>query len=78
MNAKPDAPKATIAREGGHLVVTFPFRPQPLALEPISETEFDMPFTDGRFTFRKDDQGRVTGVLFRIGDGERDMKKIGP
>ena len=78
VNAKPDSPMATIARKGGHLVVTFPFRPQPLALEPISETEFDMPTTDGRFTFRKDDQGRVTGVLFRIGDGERDMKRAAP
>ena len=37
-----------------------------------------MPFTDGRFTFRKDDRGRVTGVLFRIGDGERDMKRVEP
>jgi hypothetical protein len=78
LNAKPGAPKATIAREGGHLTVSFPFRPRPLELEPISETEFDMPFTDGRFTFRKDDRGRVTGVLFRIGDGERDMKKVAP
>ncbi len=78
INAKHGAPKMTITREGGHLVVTFPFRPQPLAIEPISATEFDMPFTDGRFTFRKDDQGRVTGVRFRIGDGERDMKKVGP
>jgi hypothetical protein len=78
LNDKPNPPKATIAREGNHLVVTFPFRPQPLALEPISEAEFDMPFTDGRFTFRKDGQGRVTGVLFRIGDGQRDMKKIEP
>ena len=78
LNEKPGVPQATIAREGGHLTVSFPFRPQPLALEPISETEFDMPFTDGRFTFRKDDQGRVTGVLFRIGDGERNMRKIAP
>jgi hypothetical protein len=78
VNAKPGAPKATIIRQDGHLVITFPFRPQPLELEPISETEFDMPFTDGRFTFRKDERGRVTGVLFRIGDGERDMKKIAP
>jgi hypothetical protein len=70
--------KATIAREGDHLTVTFPFRPQALALEPISETEFDMPFTDGRFTFRLDDQKRVTGVLFRIGDGQRDMRRAGP
>jgi hypothetical protein len=77
-NAKPNAPKATITREDGHLVVTFTFRPQPLVLEPISETEFDLPFTDGRFTFRKDDRGRVTGVLVRVGDGERDMKRIEP
>jgi hypothetical protein len=78
LNDKPGSPVATIAREGGHLTVSFPFRPQPLALEPISETEFDMPFTDGRFTFRKDGQGRVTGVLFRIGDGQRDMKRVAP
>lgn len=78
LNAKPDAPKATIAREGGHLTVAFPFRPQSLALEPISETEFDMPFTDGRFTFRKDDAGRVTGVLFRVGDSERVMSRVEP
>jgi hypothetical protein len=78
LNAKPDAPKATIARDGGHLTVSFPFRPEPLALEPISETEFDMPFTDGRFTFLKDGGGRVNGVLFRIGDGERDMKRVAP
>jgi hypothetical protein len=70
--------KAMFAREGNQLTVSFTFRPQRLVIEPISETEFDMPFTDGRFTFRKDDQGRVTGVLFRVGDSERDMKKIAP
>jgi hypothetical protein len=69
---------ATFAREGNQLTVSFSFRPQRLVLEPISETEFDMPFTDGRFHFRTDDQGRVTGVLFRIGDSERDMRKIAP
>jgi hypothetical protein len=37
---------------------------------------FDMPSTDGRFTFQKDDTGRVTGVHFRIGDGGRDLKKV--
>lgn len=78
LDAKPNARKARIARAGDHLTVTFPFRPQPLALEPISETEFDMPFTDGRFTFRKDAQGRVSGVHFRIGDGERELKKLAP
>jgi hypothetical protein len=70
--------KATFAREGNQLTVSFSFRPQRLVIEPISETEFDMPFTDGRFTFRKDDRGRVTGVLFRVGDSARDMKKFAP
>jgi hypothetical protein len=78
LHEKSDAPRATIAREGGHLTVLFPFLPRALELEPISETEFDMPLTDGRFTFRKDSRGRVTGALFRIADGERDMKRVGP
>jgi hypothetical protein len=78
VNSKPGAAKATIARDGDFLTVSFPFRPQALRLEPISETEFDMPYTDGRFTFQKDGQGRVTGVLFRIGDSERDMKRVAP
>jgi hypothetical protein len=37
-----------------------------------------MPDTDGRFTFHKDPDGRVSSIRFRIGDGERDMKKIAP
>jgi hypothetical protein len=78
LNDKPDAPKATITREDSHLVISFPFRPQPLVLEPISDLEFDMPSTDAKFTFHKDSEGRVTGVLFRIGDGKRDLKKVAP
>lgn len=78
MGDGPDAPSATIARDGGRLAVSFSFRPQPLALEPISETEFDMPFTDGRFTFHKNDQGRVTGAVFRIGDSQRELKRAAP
>jgi hypothetical protein len=77
-NSKPDAPKVTIAREGDHLTVTFPFRPGALEMVPVSETEFDMPFTDGHFTFHRDAEGRVTGVLFRVGDGEREMKRVTP
>ena len=75
---KPGTAPARVARQGGHLVISFPFKPEPLAMEPISETEFDMPRTDGRFTFRVDEQGRVTGVRFRIGDAEREMKRVGP
>jgi hypothetical protein len=78
LNPEPDSAKATIAREEGHLVVKFPFRRRPLALEPISETVFDMPFTYGRWTFKKDNHGKVTSVTFRIGDSEREMKKVKP
>ena len=74
---KPDSAFAVIAREGDHLTLTLPSRPRPLRLEPISETEFDMPHTDGRFTFLKDAAGKVTGVHFRIADGERDWQRVG-
>ncbi len=75
-STKPNAPNATIARDGDHLTISFPFRPRPLAMEPVSETQFFLPFTDGRFTFHKDDQGKVNGVLFRVGDSERDLKRV--
>lgn len=75
VNSRADAPRATVSRQNDHLVIVFPFRPQPLVIEPVSETEFDMPHTDGRFTFRKEN-GRVTGVHFHIGDGEREMKRV--
>ena len=65
-----------ITREAGHLLFKLPFRPTPLRLEPISETVFVLPHTDGRVTFQKDDQGRVTGALFRVGDGERELTKV--
>jgi hypothetical protein len=76
MGPNPDAPPVTISRSDGHLLVKLSFRPTPLVIEPISPTEFLMPHTDGRFTFQHDQEGRVTGVLFKIGDGERVMKKI--
>jgi len=78
LNDKPEAPMATIAREGDHLTLALPLRPLPLRLDPISETRFAMPSTDGEFTFRRDDAGRVTGVHFRIADSERDWKRVGP
>ncbi len=67
---------AVVARDGDHLTVTFPFRPGALEMLPVSETEFVLSSTDGRFTFQVDEQGRVTGVHFRIGDGERAMRRL--
>ena len=73
-----DSGLAVIAREGDHLTLKLPSRPRPMRLEPISETEFDMPYTDGRFTFLKDETGKVTGVHFRIADGQRDWTRVEP
>jgi hypothetical protein len=77
-SSKADSALAIIAREGDHLTLRLPSRSRPMRLEPISETEFDMPYTDGHFTFRKDGAGNVTGVHFRIADGERDWQRVGP
>ena len=78
MGPKPDTPRAAITRGEGHLILKLPSRPATLIMQPVSATEFVLPHTDARFTFQRDDQGRVTGVLFRVGDGERILSKIGP
>ena len=58
--------------ENGHLLLKLPSGPRRFA-STVSETLFILPHTDGRFTFQKDDQGRVTGVRFEVGDGEREL-----
>ena len=76
LGSRGDNSAAVVAREGDHLTVTFPWRPGPLELRPTSPAEFEMPSTDGGFRFRKDAAGKVSGVRFRIGDGEREMDRI--
>jgi hypothetical protein len=73
---KPDAPRVTIARGDGYLTFKLPSRPRPLVMQPVSATEFVMPHTDARFTFQRDGQGRVTGALFTVGDGERTLIRV--
>ncbi len=67
--------RLTLKQENGRLLLTLPNRPTPLRLEPVSDTLFVMPQTDARFTFRKDEQGRVMGTLFQVGDGERKLSR---
>jgi Domain of Unknown Function (DUF1080) len=68
-----------MTRQGNHLRIKLPFRPTPLEIVPVSSTHFEFPQTDGRFVFQKDDQGRVTGVKFTIGDGgENLLTKVKP
>jgi len=76
MGRRKDAKPATISRGDGHLLFKMASRPRPLVMLPISPSEFVLPHTDARFTFQRDDQGRVTGVLFRVGDGEQLLTKI--
>ena len=47
-------------------------------MEAISPTEFVLPHTDGHFKFQRDDKGSVTGLLFRVGDGEQLLTKLVP
>jgi hypothetical protein len=65
-----------ITREDGHLLLTLPFRPTPVPLEPMSETVFVLPHTDGRISFQMDERGRVSSARFRVGDGEQTLKKL--
>jgi hypothetical protein len=76
METKMDAPPASISRGNGHLILKLSFRPTPLLMQAISPSEFILPHTDAHFTFQRDDQGRVTGALFKVGDGERLMRKV--
>ena len=71
-NAKP----VIISRADGHLLFKMASRPRPLVMQPLSPTEFVLPHTDATFTFQRDDQGKVTGILFRIGDGEQVLTRI--
>jgi hypothetical protein len=77
MGQKKDSKPAKITRGDGYLLFKMASRPRPLVMQPISPSEFVLPHTDAHFTFQRDDQGFVTGVLFRVGDGEQLLTKIG-
>ncbi len=78
LDTKKSGPPASITRGEGHLLLKLPRRPTPLVMQPVSPTEFILPRTDARFTFQKDGSGKVTGVLFKISDGERVLRKLAP
>ena len=78
MGHNKDAKPVVISHAEGHLLFKMPSRPKPLVMQPVSADEFVLPHADARFTFRRDDQGRVTGVLLQVGDGEQLLTKIGP
>ena len=72
---EPKDSRFTLRQVNGQLLLKLPFRPNPLRLEPISEGLFVLPHTDASFTFQKDAQGQVTGVLFHVGDSDRQMTR---
>ena len=76
MGQKKNSKPVVISRGDGHLLFKMASRPKPLVMQPVSSTEFILPHTDAQFTFQRDDQGKVTGVLFRVGDGEQLLRKM--
>lgn len=65
----------TITRQGDGLAADFFYRPGPLALVPLSETEFALTETDARVVFDLDAQGRATALTFAIGGDEQHATK---
>jgi Domain of Unknown Function (DUF1080) len=78
MGRNKDAKPVIISRAEGHLLFKMASRPKPLEMLPISAAEFVLPYADAKFTFRRDTEGRVTGTLLRVGDGEQFLSKIVP
>ncbi len=78
MGQKKDSKPVVISRDDGHLLFKMASRPKPLIMQAISATEFVLPHADARFTFQRDDHGKATAILFRVGDGEQLLKKIEP
>lgn len=76
MGQKKNSKPVVISRADGHLLFKMASRPRPLVMQPISSTEFVLPHADAKLTFQRDEQGKVTGILFRVGDGEQLLKKL--
>jgi Domain of Unknown Function (DUF1080) len=73
-----DAKPIVVTRDEGHLLFKFASRPRPIVVLPISASEFILPHASARLTFQRDELRKVTGILFKVGDGEQVLKKIMP
>ncbi len=71
-----DGPATVVTREGDHLALKFPTRDDLVPIVPISATTFVSPVTASSFDFRSDPTGRVTGVRYRIGDGDGEWVRV--
>jgi hypothetical protein len=78
MGRRKDSKPVVISRGDGHLLFKMESRPRPVVMLPISATEFVLPHADAQLRFQRDAQGRVTGTLFRVGDGEQLLAKLAP
>ena len=73
-----DAKPVTISRGDGHLLFKLASRPRPAVVLPVSATEFVFTHADARLNFERDQEGRVTAIQLKVGDGEQVLKKIAP
>lgn len=65
----------TITMKNGKLFGDFFYRPGPLELLPLNDHQFVLKETDGIVTFEMDNKGKVTGLVFHIGDDDMPAKK---
>jgi CubicO group peptidase (beta-lactamase class C family) len=67
----------TITRDGDRLMAQ-PTRQPPREIFPESETEFFLKVVDAQITFVKDDQGKVTHLVFNQGGRETRARRLEP
>jgi hypothetical protein len=70
-----DGEEYTITLENNQLRAQF-FRPHKMELVPHSPTEFSLRWTDARFVFELDEEGRPSGVTFHVGGTTRHAQRI--
>ena len=68
--------KATVTREGDHLVLAGDEESFPDAFYPETNQDFFSKLQDLQIHFQMDGAGRVTGFLFQIGGKTKRVKRI--
>lgn len=68
--------KATVTREGDHLVLAGDDEPFPVGFYPETDQDFFSKIGDSQMHFQMDGVGRVTGFLFHIGGKTKRVKRI--
>jgi len=72
----PDKEKASVTREGDHLVLKGDDEPWPDAFYPESGQDFFSKTQDIQINFQADRQGKVSGFVFHVDGKVKQVKRI--